>query len=94
MVLAQSSPTKGDYTAVRGLSRSLSSAPLIAILGALALLAISAVLASSAHAEHRRSLDPRLENLAASESSVLDDYFDRARAIDLITAQNPGFLDF
>ncbi|HJU01009.1 MAG TPA: hypothetical protein VJ966_07350, partial [Actinomycetes bacterium] len=40
------------------------------------------------------ALDGALANTAAAQAQVLEDYFSRARSIDLLTANNPAFQDF
>src|SRR5207237_1157788 len=56
--------------------------------------AMSVVVGATAHDRHVRDLDAALGSQAAVESSLLRDYFARARAITLLTAQNPAFARF
>jgi hypothetical protein len=49
---------------------------------------------TSAHSHAVAALDGALANTAAAQAQVLEDYFSRARSIDLLTANNPAFGDF
>ncbi len=68
---------------------------LIALAGALALLALSVF--SGLHTAKSRSaadLDRRLNVALDAEQVKLDEYFERAREINLLVAQNPAFRAF
>jgi diguanylate cyclase (GGDEF)-like protein len=69
-------------------------ASILAVL--IGLLLVPATLAISAveRTQKRAALDTALRGKAQDEAQALDGYFARARSIDLITAHNPGFLDF
>lgn len=58
-------------------------------------LAIGAIaIARNASGDHRRTLDHALAADAHSGTADLESYFDRARSIALLTAENPVFSDF
>jgi len=54
----------------------------------------AAVLQARARANQRDVLDRSLAAEVTAQVSVLDSYFERARAVTLLTAQNPAFRDF
>jgi diguanylate cyclase (GGDEF)-like protein len=66
----------------------------IALVAGVALLAASIGLGARDRAEKQRATDQALTNTAADEAAELEEYFARARAIVLITAQNPTFASF
>ena len=68
---------------------------LIALAGAVALLSLSAI-SGVRTAKNRLAtdLDRRLNTALAAERMTLDDYFTRAREINLLVAQNPAFRAF
>jgi diguanylate cyclase (GGDEF)-like protein len=66
----------------------------VALIVGLALLVGSVALGVRDQTEKRRSVEQALLNKAGDEAGQLEDYFARARSIDLITAHNPAFRDF
>jgi diguanylate cyclase (GGDEF)-like protein len=64
------------------------------LLVAICLLPVGIGSGSSAHSHARAALDGALGNSAQAQAQVLEDYFSRARSIDLLTANNPAFQDF
>lgn len=67
---------------------------IIALIVGLLLLPISFAVATSDRSHAQSVLDRGLMSGARDESTALDAYFARARAIDLITAHDPGFTNF
>jgi diguanylate cyclase (GGDEF)-like protein len=66
----------------------------LALAVAVALLAGSVGLGIRDQSEKRRSIDQALTGKARDEAGQLEEYFERARGINLITAHNPAFADF
>jgi diguanylate cyclase (GGDEF)-like protein len=64
------------------------------LLVAICLLPVGIGSGTSAHSHAVAALDGALANTAAAQAQVLEDYFSRARSIDLLTANNPAFGDF
>jgi diguanylate cyclase (GGDEF)-like protein len=67
---------------------------IIALIVGLLLLPISFAVATSDRSHAQSVLDRGLSSGAHDEATALDAYFARARAIDLITAHDPGFTNF
>jgi diguanylate cyclase (GGDEF)-like protein len=64
------------------------------LLVAICLLPVGIGSGTSAHSHAVAALDGALANTASTQAQVLEDYFARARSIDLLTANNPAFQDF
>src|SRR5918992_487484 len=64
------------------------------LLVAICLLPVGIGSGASAHSHAKAALDGALANTASAQAQVLEDYFSRARSIDLLTANNPAFGDF
>jgi hypothetical protein len=64
------------------------------LLVAIFLLPVGIGSGTSAHSHAVAALDGALANTASAQAQVLEDYFERARSIDLLTANNPAFQDF
>jgi diguanylate cyclase (GGDEF)-like protein len=64
------------------------------LLVAICLLPVGIGSGTSAHGHAVAALDGALANTANAQAQVLEDYFSRARSIDLLTANNPAFQDF
>src|SRR5215211_2251219 len=64
------------------------------LLVAICLLPVGIGSGTSAHSHAVAGLDGALANTANGQAQVLEDYFERARSIDLLTANNPAFQDF
>jgi hypothetical protein len=64
------------------------------LLVAICLLPVGIGSGASAHSHAVAALDGALGNTASAQGQVLEDYFSRARSIDLLTANNPAFQDF
>ena len=64
------------------------------LLVAICLLPVGIGSGTSAHSHAVAALDGALANTAAAQAQVLQDYFSRARSIDLLTANNPAFRRF
>jgi diguanylate cyclase (GGDEF)-like protein len=64
------------------------------LLVAICLLPVGIGSGTSAHGHAVAALDGDLANTASAQAQVLEDYFSRARSIDLLTANNPAFQDF
>src|SRR5919112_1297044 len=64
------------------------------LLVAICLLPVGIGSGASAHSHGVAALDGALVNTASAQAQVLEDYFSRARSIDLLTANNPAFGDF
>jgi diguanylate cyclase (GGDEF)-like protein len=61
---------------------------------AICLLPVGIGSGASAHSHAVAALDGALANTASGQAQVLEDYFSRARSIDLLTASNPAFRHF
>jgi len=66
---------------------------LLALAGAVALLAVGAGTGLAGHANALTQQRQELMRRATEQSQVLNDYFGRSRSIMLITAQNPAFAE-
>jgi diguanylate cyclase (GGDEF)-like protein len=64
------------------------------LLVAICLLPVGIGSGASAHSHAVAALDGALANTADAQAQVLEDYFSRARSIDLLTANSPAFQDF
>jgi diguanylate cyclase (GGDEF)-like protein len=64
------------------------------LLAAICLLPVGIGSGASAHSHAVAALDGALVNTADAQAQVLQDYFSRARSIDLLTAHNPAFRQF
>jgi diguanylate cyclase (GGDEF)-like protein len=64
------------------------------LLVAICLLPVGIGSGTSAHSHAVAAVDGALANTANSQAQVLEDYFSRARSIDLLTASNPAFGHF
>ena len=64
------------------------------LLVAICLLPVGIGSGTSAHSHAKAGLDGALVNTASAQGQVLEDYFARARSIDLLTANNPAFRQF
>jgi hypothetical protein len=64
------------------------------LLVAICLLPVGIGSGTSAHSHAKAALDGALANTASAQAQVLEDYFARARSIDLLTANNPAFRHF
>jgi diguanylate cyclase (GGDEF)-like protein len=64
------------------------------LLVAICLLPVGIGSGTSAHSHAKAALDGALTNTANAQAQVLEDYFARARSIDLLTANNPAFRHF
>ncbi|MEA2384720.1 MAG: diguanylate cyclase [Solirubrobacteraceae bacterium] len=65
-----------------------------ALVIAVVLLPASFALAGLGRDSARRGLDKSLRHEAAQQQAALDGYFERARAVALLTAHNPSFREF
>ncbi len=68
--------------------------PLVALLLAIALLSVAVAAAASDHGRKRASLNRALAAEAREQAAELEDYFQRARALTLVTANNPAYRRF
>src|SRR5207247_8764043 len=68
----------------------MKSSTLCALAAAVALAVVAAVIATSAHGRRIAELATPLRADAQSEASLLQAYFERARAVDLVSARNPA----
>jgi diguanylate cyclase (GGDEF)-like protein len=64
------------------------------LLVAICLLPVGIGSGTSARSHAKAALDGALVNTASAQAQVLEDYFSRARSIDLLTANNPAFQAF
>jgi diguanylate cyclase (GGDEF)-like protein len=64
------------------------------LLVAICLLPVGIGSGTSAHSHAVAALNGALANTASAQAQVLEDYFARARSIDLLTANNPAFRHF
>lgn len=67
---------------------------LLAVVAGVALLAASVGLGLRDRGEKQRSTDQALSNKASDQAAKIEDYFERARSVMLITAQNPSWRAF
>ncbi len=75
-------------------SRAARAVPVIAFLIAVALLAVAIGAAVVDHEKGREALDRALTAEAREQTAKLDDYFRRAQALTLVTANNPAYRAF
>jgi hypothetical protein len=75
-------------------SRAARAIPVVAFLIAVALLAVAIGTAVVDHEKGRESLDRALSAEAREQAAKLDDYFRRAQALTLVTANNPAYRAF
>lgn len=68
--------------------------PLIALIAGIALLPLSVAVAVIEHAHDEAAVDRSLTVEADEHAGKLEAYFQRARPVVLVTAQNPAFADF
>jgi diguanylate cyclase (GGDEF)-like protein len=68
--------------------------PLTTLLLAIVLLSVGIGVGMSEHSHAVATLNGALATSASKQAEVLDDYFDRAQSIDLLTAHNPAFGEF
>ena len=68
--------------------------PVLAVVIGVVLLAGSAGLAMRDQRDERVGIDRALTSKVSDEAGQLEEYFARARTINLITAHNPAFGDF
>ena len=77
-----------------GLGRMARVFLLVLAIGLVPLVIGALVIQREAGRQHRRTLDRALAADAHSGTADLEAYFDRARSIALLTAENPVFGDF
>ena len=70
------------------------SSPLLMLLLAIVLLSVGVGVGVSEHSHAVATLNGELATTASQQAEVLDDYFARAKSIDLLTAHNPAFGAF
>jgi diguanylate cyclase (GGDEF)-like protein len=68
--------------------------PLFMLLLAIGLLSVGVGVGVSEHSHAVAALNGELATTASQQAEVLDDYFARAKSIDLLTAHNPAFGAF
>lgn len=68
--------------------------PLTVLTLAILLLSVSLAVGGHQRARARAELDQRLATTVTEEVALLDNYFERARSIVLITSRNPAFIEF
>jgi diguanylate cyclase (GGDEF)-like protein len=68
--------------------------PLTTLLAAIVLLSVGIGVGVSEHSHAEATLNGSLATRASQQAEILDDYFSRARSIDLLTANNPAFAEF
>jgi len=68
--------------------------PLALLVLAAALLTLSLALGAQERASARADLDHDLTTQVSEEAALLDNYFERARSIALLSSRNPAFADF
>jgi diguanylate cyclase (GGDEF)-like protein len=92
---ARSIPRTRD--AVHGVQTEIPGvrfATFVALAAGISLLVGSIGLAVRDRSEKRLAVDHALTNQVDNEGAKLDEYFERARSVNLLTAHNPGFHDF
>ena len=72
----------------------MRTATILAFVAAVALLAGSIGIGLRDRSAKRAAVDQALTNKAGDGVAQLDEYFARARSINLITAHNPSFREF
>jgi diguanylate cyclase (GGDEF)-like protein len=83
--------TKGDFPELK---RGRGLKPVAALLFAVCLLPASLALAFFQVSNARDDLDHSLRSEVAEQVTTLENYFERSRSINLLTAQNPSFREF
>jgi diguanylate cyclase (GGDEF)-like protein len=68
--------------------------PLFALIGAIALMGLAIGTAVHDREQRQATLDRSLASRAGNEAATLEAYFNRARSVNLLTANNPGFRQF
>jgi diguanylate cyclase (GGDEF)-like protein len=68
--------------------------PLTTLLLAIVLLSAGTGVGMSEHSHAVTTLNGALATEASQQAEILDDYFARAKSIDLLTAHNPAFAEF
>jgi hypothetical protein len=72
----------------------LRRSPLTTLLAAIVLLTVGVGVGMSEHSHAVATLNGALATSASQQAEILDDYFARAKSIDLLTAHNPAFVEF
>ena len=72
----------------------LRRSPLTTLLAAIVLLTVGVGVGMSEHSHAVATLNGALATTASQQAEILDDYFARAKSIDLLTAHNPAFVEF
>jgi hypothetical protein len=67
---------------------------LVMLIGLVPLAVVAVVIHKKDVAAEKARVDRNLAHQVDAERNALSDYFDRARSIDLLSAQNPAFTDF
>jgi diguanylate cyclase (GGDEF)-like protein len=75
-------------------TRGRRLAPLLAVVAAIGLLSVAVAAAASEHSRERDALDRTLRGEAAEHAQKLEHYFQRARSLTLVTANNPAYAGF
>jgi diguanylate cyclase (GGDEF)-like protein len=75
-------------------TRAGRAVPVVALILAIAFLLVAVGAAAVDHGRKRDSLDRALKAEVRQQSQELDDYFDRARSLTQITANNPAYREF
>jgi diguanylate cyclase (GGDEF)-like protein len=75
-------------------TRGRRLAPLLALIAAIGLLLVAVGAAAAEHSRERDTLDRTLRGVAAEHAQKLEHYFQRARSLTLVTANNPAFAGF
>jgi hypothetical protein len=74
--------------------RMLRVTALVMLIGLVPLAVVAVVIHNKDVAAEKARVDRNLAHQVDAEQNVLRDYFDRARSIDLLSAQNPAFTAF
>ena len=74
--------------------RMLRVTALVMLIGLVPLGIVAVVIHNKDVAAEKARVDRNLAHQVDAEQNALTDYFDRARSIDLLSAQNPAFTDF
>src|SRR5262245_57850325 len=75
-------------------TRGRRLAPLLALIAAIGLITVAVGAAASEHSRERDALDRTLRGEAAEHAQKLEHYFQRARSLTLVTANNPAYAGF
>ena len=67
---------------------------LVMLIGLVPLAVVAVTLRNKDVAAQKARIDRNLAHQVDAEANALGDYFDRARSIDLLSAQNPSFIAF